>query len=123
MPDKHVFALQDFPVKKFGRFMLLQCLEDYALSFIVLPLSLQNDIIAEEDLLEAASDLGIARDNLALYLIVNVYREMNAVRISVNARAPLFLDTSSQRATQSVLRNPAYLVRHMLKGEAVSSLS
>jgi flagellar assembly factor FliW len=119
MPDKHIFTVLDFPVKKFSRFKLLQCLEDNGLSFILLPLDLRNDIIEEDDLQEAATDIGIAREHLALYLIVNIYREMNTVRISVNARAPLFVDTRTQRATQSVLRNPAYLVRHALTGESL----
>jgi flagellar assembly factor FliW len=51
------------------------------------------------------------------FLIVNVYREGNNVRMSVNARAPILIDMQSKRGEQVVLRNPSYMVRHMLKGE------
>jgi flagellar assembly factor FliW len=123
MPEKRYFSLLDFPVKKFFQFKLLQCLDDHALSFIVMPLARQNPIIAEKDLLDAATDLDISPDALATYLIVNVYREMNMVRMSANARAPLFVNIRTHQAAQSVLRNNAYLVRHLLTGELATPFS
>jgi flagellar assembly factor FliW len=114
IPERRYFDLLEFPVKKFAQFRLLQSLEDHALSFITMPLELNNSIIAEQDLLDTAADLDIPVQHLSLLLVVNIYREMHYVRMSVNARAPLFLDGRQRNVTQAVLRNNSYLVRHML---------
>jgi flagellar assembly factor FliW len=117
IPDKTQFCLLPFPVKKFPQFCLLHSLNDHALSLIVLPLALENELIATEDVLEAAHDLQIAPASLSMLLVVNVYREVNNVRMSVNARAPIFIDTVAKRGEQVVLRNTKYMVRTMLKGD------
>ncbi len=123
MPERNLFKLLNFPAKKFARFRLLQSLDDYGLSFITLPLAAENEIIVKQDIVEAAADLEISPEHLELYLIVNVYRESSQVRLSVNARAPVFLDTRRMRGTQAVLRNNAYLVRQPLGGEMIQPLS
>lgn len=115
MPEKTSFALTEFPIKKFEKFKLLQSLEDDSLSFITLPLNIDNDIISKEDLKEGCADLGFTLEQVAALLIVSVHREMTGVRLSVNARAPLFIDASRRVADQCVLRNNAYEVRHLLK--------
>jgi flagellar assembly factor FliW len=91
-------------------------LDDYALSFIIMPLEMTNELISKEDLLEAAADLGLNESTMQIYLIVNIYREGSNVRMSVNARAPVFVETTHNHATQVVLRNNAYLVRQPLGG-------
>jgi flagellar assembly factor FliW len=115
MPEKTSFSLVEFPIKKFEKFKLLQSLEDDNLSFITLPLPLDNDIISRTDLEEGCKDLGFTPEQIAVLLIVSVHREMTGVRLSVNARAPLFLDASRRVADQCVLRNNNYEVRHMLR--------
>lgn len=117
MPDKFYFCLLPFPVKKFAAFRLMQCLEDHALSFITLPLELDNPIVERKDLLDAALDLSITPDQLETLLVVNVYREGSTVHMSVNARAPVFINRATGKGEQLVLRNNKYLVRHMLGTE------
>jgi flagellar assembly factor FliW len=119
--DKQYFCITPLPVAKFPQFRLLQSLEEHELSLIILPILLQNELIELQDLKEAMEDLNILSSNLELYLVVNIYREMNNIRISVNARAPIFVDKSSMQASQMVLRNPKYMVRHMLSGDYVKS--
>ncbi|NET71306.1 MAG: flagellar assembly protein FliW [Sphaerospermopsis sp. SIO1G2] len=118
MPEKQYFCLTAFPVKQFPQFKLMQCLQDHQLSFIVMPLHLQNDLIAQSDLLETITDLGYDAAQVALYLVVNVYREASHVRVSVNARAPIFVNMATYKAEQAVLRNTRYMVRHMLSSDA-----
>ena len=119
MPEKTTYCLTEFPIKKFEKFKLLQSLEDDNLSFITLPLSIHNDIITREDLEEGCKDLGFNPEQIAILLIVSIHREMSGVKLSVNARAPLFLDASRRVADQCVLRNNAYEVRHILRAENV----
>jgi flagellar assembly factor FliW len=92
----------------------LQSLEDDNLSFIALPIDIDNKIIDRNDLEEGCSDLGFAEKDLALLLIVSVHRDVDQVRLSANARAPIFMDSKSRKAEQYVLRNNKYVVRHMI---------
>lgn len=74
MPQSFHFFLTEFPSEKLGRFKLLQSLDDYNLSFITLPLPLQNDVILAEDLTRACTELKIVPENLVTLVIVSVQR-------------------------------------------------
>lgn len=114
MPDRAQFTLTHFPSEKMARFKLLQSLEDLALSFITLPLDLINPIIDRVDLEQAARDIDIAPDDLAVLLVVTVHREAGAAKLSVNARAPVLMQVSRRIATQYVFSNTKYLIRQPL---------
>ncbi len=114
MPDRLRFALAQFPNPRMGQFMLLQSLDDPATSFITLPLELQNAILAPEDVKSACRDLQIPEPNLALLLIVSVHRSPDQVRLSANARAPLFIDAERRLGVQYVFQQEHYKVQHML---------
>lgn len=114
MPEKVNFCLLDFPVKKFPQFRLLQSLDDDALSFITLPVDVENSIIDREDIEKALKDLSIPAKDLTILLIVSVHRGASDVKISVNARAPLMIDAHRREATQYVFQNNRYLVQQAL---------
>ena len=114
MPDKSNFVLTNFTSQKMEQFKLLQSLDELQLSFITLPLDLNNDIISTADIRGAADDLEIAYDDLVALLIVSVHRSPDSVRLSVNARAPLFLDVKQKLGMQFVFPNDSYKVQHML---------
>lgn len=114
MPDNVRFCLLEFPVKKFPQFRLLQSLEDNALSFITLPVEVNNSIVERDDIEKACKDLGIPVKDLAILLIVSVHRGASEVRLSVNARAPLLIDANRREATQYVFQNNRYLVQQPL---------
>lgn len=117
MPDKHNFALTDFPNPKLQQFKLLQSLDETELSFITLPIEVENGIIDREDILAAAQDMEIPADQLGLVLIVSVHRGISDVQLSVNARAPIFIDTSRQIAAQYVFTSNKYAVQHYITGD------
>ncbi|MEQ1789114.1 MAG: flagellar assembly protein FliW [Rickettsiales bacterium] len=114
MPDKTNFGLTNFSGSKMEQFKLLQSLDEVQLSFITLPVAVDNPIIAAEDILSAAADLQIFRDDLVVLLIVSVHRSPDNVRLSVNSRAPLFLDVKQKFGMQYVFHNDEYKVQHML---------
>ncbi|MBM3618992.1 MAG: hypothetical protein FJX23_10685 [Alphaproteobacteria bacterium] len=117
MPDKHNFALTDFPNPKLQQFKLLQSLDENELSFITLPLELENGIIEREDIVAAAQDMEIPVEQLGIVLIVSVHRGLSDVQLSVNARAPIFIDTSRQIAAQYVFTSSKYAVQHFITGD------
>lgn len=114
MPDKFEYCLTSFPSEKLARFKLLQSLDDTELSFITLPVEMENNIIERRDIELACKDLDLPGDNLTLLLIVTVHRAGNTVRLSVNARAPIFIDTPRRIATQYVFHNNKYQIQHMI---------
>ena len=114
MPDRFNFALANFPSEKMQQFKMLQSLDDQALSFITLPVDLQNAIISPDDLRSAMVDLQIPESSLVVLLIVSVHRSPEQVRLSVNARAPLFIDAERKIGAQYVFQSDAYKVQHML---------
>lgn len=113
-PDKQRFALAQFPGEKMAQFTLLQSLDDAALSFITLPLPVENAIVGSDDIREACHDLQIPEENLGTLLIVSVHRRPGEVKLSVNARAPIFIDTEQRLGVQYVFQYDRYVVQHML---------
>ncbi len=114
LPNQVNYCLCEFPNEKFGRFRLLQSLDDYTLSFITLPLDINNPVIAMEDVITACDGLGIAVKDAALLLIVSVHRQAEGVTLSVNARAPLLVDTQKRLAAQYVFTSDKYKVQHII---------
>lgn len=114
MPDKQRFALAQFQNPKMEQFKLLQSLDDHSLSFITLPLDVENTIVSSADLRAAANDLQIKEESLAVLLIVSVHRNPEQVKLSVNARAPIFVDAERKIAVQYVFQHDGYKVQHML---------
>ena len=64
MPDKMNFVLTDFSSQKMEQFKLLQSLDELQLSFITLPIAIENPIIAMADIRGATSDLQIKDEEL-----------------------------------------------------------
>lgn len=113
-PQFHRFGLTAIPDPRMGQFKLLQCLEETELSFLVLPVSLDGDTIADADADAALSALGVSRADAAFLLIVTVRKENDGISVSANVRAPIILDTKTRVARQYVMSNPAYPIRQML---------
>ncbi len=114
MPGKTNFVLANFPSEKMQQFKLLQSLDDAALSFITLPIDVQNSFISADDIYAAAHEMQIAENNLALLLIVSVHRAPDQIRLSVNTRAPLMLDAARKVGVQYVIPREIYKIQHML---------
>lgn len=116
MPDKTEFCLADFPLEAMPHFKLLQSTQDDELAFVTLPINIENPFVQSADIQEGCNTLGITADNLALLLVVSVHRRVDGVNLSVNARAPIFIDSVKRTAEQYVLPNSAYEIRQMLAG-------
>lgn len=114
MPDKFEYCLTNFPSEKLSRFKLLQSLNDNELSFITLPVDVDNNIVERRDIDIACRDLEMKVDDLTMLLIVTVHRAGSNVRLSVNARAPIFIDTPRRVASQYVFHNNKYQIQHMI---------
>ena len=115
IPDKFEYCLTGFPNAKLARFKLLQSLDDLELSFITLPIDIDNNnIVDKADVETACRDLAIDIKQITMLLVVTVHRAGSQVRLSVNARAPIFIDTARRIANQHVFHNSKYAIQHMI---------
>lgn len=104
-PDHNVFALTSFPGKDNTAFILMQCLTEPELAFIVSPYNPDSKTIDPEHLEQAFTIHGVKKDDGAVLLIVTLYKPDDGdgdadVVMSVNLRAPIIIDTTHQRAYQ-----------------------
>lgn len=114
IPESQHFTLVDFPAENLKQFKLLQSLDKEELSFITLPLDLDNAIIARSDLQKACEDVNMPADKLAVLVIVSVHRSPSNVTLSVNARAPLLINADTRQALQYVFQHSRYKVQQLL---------
>lgn len=112
-PKLH-FGLVDMPQKNMGQFKLLQCLNDSTLSFVVLPLDMDNTLIAREDLMETCEVLNVKAENLLTLLIVSVQRSPEGNKVTANVRAPVIIDVADKAAIQFVFPHSKYEICHTL---------
>ncbi len=114
LPDKFEYCLTKLPSEKLARFKLLQSLDDAELSFITLPVDVDNKIIERKDVEVACRDLAYHISSVTLLFVVTVHRAGSQVKLSVNARAPIFIDTPKRVASQYVFHNSKYEIQHMI---------
>ncbi|MEM7169529.1 MAG: flagellar assembly protein FliW [Pseudomonadota bacterium] len=105
------FALARLPGHEDGNLLLLQSIEPSDLSFVVIGYDAAAKLITAEDIAEAQRYLGIAPEDCAMMLIVRFENRDGKVSMTVNLRAPLFLDTANRLAWQHILANESYQVR------------
>lgn len=122
MPDKTHFCLADFPDPNYAQFKILQSVDAADLAFITLPLDEDASLpsfrfIEMKDLDACMNALEIDRANFAVLLITSVHHALKdggEMKISVNVRAPLILDTSKSEGIQYIFQSNKYEVRHVI---------
>ena len=114
MPNQSKFFVAGFPSGKMDKFSVLQSLVDTEVAFAMLPYSLESGLIEAADVAEVGKVLEIAEKDLLVMLIVAIQKTPSGSRLSVNLRAPVFIDAEQKRGYQIVLANPKYPVQHFL---------
>lgn len=116
MPGQTSFALAEMPAEKLKNFQVLQSLIDEETSFAVLPYELSSEKLDDSDIDEVCQVLEFNKDDLQIILIASVQRKADKNILTVNMRAPLFIDVEKKQGFQIVLTNGKYLVQQPLVG-------
>lgn len=111
-PDQTRFALSDLADKRLAHLKALHCLDDEELSILVMPQELDSEIVDNEDIADALRALDMSPQTTSMLFVVATHRTADGTFMSVNLRAPIFVDVERQLATQHVLRNSKYPIRH-----------
>lgn len=114
IPGSMSFCITNMPNVKNDQFKLLQCLDEHKLSFIVVPSTFDNQLLEPVDVEDACAVLGIKKENLVLLFIVTSHESSAGRRLSVNAKAPVFVDAISKTATQYVFQGNSYDIQHFI---------
>jgi len=114
IPGSISFCLTRIPNIKTDQFQLLQCLNNHALSFIVVPSTYDNQLIETSDMDDACAVLGVNKDNLLLLFVVTSHDLPTGRRLSVNAKAPVFIDAISKTAVQYIFQHNNYEIQHFI---------
>lgn len=113
--DKKNFGLAQIPDPRMANFLLLQSLVDPELSFILTPLDSENQMIEQRDIDAVRDNLSIGPRDLAVLTVVSIRNVGGSAQVSVNLRAPVFIDVANQSAWQHVLSNGRYPIRFVLE--------
>lgn len=123
MPQDCNFCLTDLPIPEncsdsqaniMKEFKLLQCLNNESLSFIVMALGVENNLIAEEDIEEACQQLQFDINNVLIVLIAHIHNRSDDMLISVNLKAPIIIDSEKKLGVQYIFTFNKYEVRHII---------
>jgi len=112
--DYREFNLSPLPGINRPDMVLLQSVAPDDLTFVLQPLSCDQDLIQAHDLADAAAHLDIEESDCCIMLIATLQPGSDGYKTAVNLRAPLFIDTARHLAWQVVLSNEDYPMRHML---------
>ena len=114
MPNQDKFFIAKMPVEKLKNFQVMQSLVDDEISFAILSHDLLPEGLEADDIAEIKTIMEIKGDELLIMLIASVQQTSSGARLSVNLRAPVFINTDTKEAYQIVLANNKYQVQHFL---------
>lgn len=114
MPNQTEFFIAHMPVEKLKNFQVMQSLVDKDISFAVLPHESLAEGLDEHDINDIKQVMEIKGDELLIMLIASVQQTASGARLSVNLRAPVFINTETKEAYQIVLPNNKYQVQHFI---------
>ena len=97
-----------------GEFLLLHCLDQNMVTFMVLPLGMENSLIEQKDLEEACAHYKFDPKHTQVYSTISVAGEGAETVITTNLRAPILIDEKLKKGVQHVLSNSKYAIRDQI---------
>lgn len=113
--DCTTFGLSRLPNSEDSPIMLLQCVNEPEIGFLVAEPSILGLSIAAEDLSAAVTELKMDSETTQTLVILTLYNKGEGdFYLTANLRAPLFVDSTTREARQHILANKDYTTQHKL---------
>lgn len=114
-PHLTEFGIARLPSESGASLVLLQSLEDANIAFPCVALDVTNPMIDQTDIETTCTQFGIKVEDCAVLCILTIRKgDDGHNQLTLNLRAPVFVDTARRLAWQHVLHNPRYPIRHTM---------
>ena len=114
MPElKQYYLIKDFSVKM-PNCSLLQSVEKDVVIFLLYNQNINNSLINKIDIASSCMLVGIKKEELDLFLIASMKKVDKGVSITLNTKAPLFIDKKQNIGIQYVLQSSLYTTQYLL---------
>ncbi|MAF31547.1 MAG: hypothetical protein CMF60_05020 [Magnetococcales bacterium] len=108
------FGLSRIPNAEESSILLLQCVNEPEIAFLVAdPRSLGLEI-KNADMDKAIKECKMVKENVQSLVILTMYDQDESYYLTANLRAPLLIDSRSRQARQHILANKEYTTQHKL---------
>lgn len=112
--DCTVFGLTKLPTEQETPIMLLQCVNEPDLAFMVAAPEQLGLTIAEEDRKRALRETGMRKDDTQFLSILSTHPFGDGMALTANLKAPLLIDSTTRVGRQHILVNSEYTTQHKL---------
>ena len=110
--DASEFVLTKCPNDKFKNFKLLQSLQNDEITFLVYPISMDNNYYQRIEIEQVCKLFNIKFEDAVIVLIASIILENGTLKLVVNTKAPVFIDSDKMQASQYVMPNPNLEIQH-----------
>ncbi|PZP40612.1 MAG: hypothetical protein DI585_00655 [Pseudomonas fluorescens] len=108
------FGLAKLPSVDNSPLMLLQCVNQPSIAFLVAdPSQLGVDLTAT-DISEALAETHMPQSDTQFLTILTLYDQGDSYYLTANLKAPVLIDSSSRKGTQFIFSNKSYSTQHKL---------
>lgn len=108
------FGLARLPGAEESPIMLLQCVNEPEISFLVADPSTLGAFINDKDKADALKQTGMSKEDTQFLTILTMYDQDSSYYLTANMRAPLMVDSRSREARQHILSNKDYSTQHKI---------
>lgn len=102
------FGLSRLPNSEESPIMLLQCVNDENLAFLVADPAALGLTLQEEDKEEALKQTQMSKETTQFLVVLTMYDQESSYYLTANMRAPLMVDSHQRQACQHILGNKEY---------------
>lgn len=112
--DCTVFGLSRMPDNENSPLMLLQCVNDPKVCFLVADPEMLGLRIAVEHREQARQEAGMSAEDTQFLVILTLYDQGDSYYLTANLKAPILIDSASRKGRQQVLLSSEYTTQHKL---------
>lgn len=109
-----VFGLSTLPNTEESPFLLLQCVNEPEVGFLVADPNVLGLEISDEDKVQAFKDTGLKSEDTQFLVILTMYDQEDSYYLTANLRAPIMVDSRTRQARQYILSNKKYTTQHKI---------
>ncbi len=113
-PHCTVFGLAQMPNMDESPMLLLQCVNDPNLTFMVADPQVMGLDIANDDRLEATAEAGVNPADAQFLVMLSLHGTGDPYYLTANLRAPLVIDSARRVGMQHIFLNKDYTTQHKI---------